>query len=154
KPRWVAIELTYTQAVKLGLAETRARMPSASPELVASNAEPCSDSTCAALPPPSFEAPSEVSVAEFRNDLTDRVDVPAEQNSTDDFQLTADQDEAEVDEPLPLESPLVSHGETAQPHATAAMPADTGEPRVVSLVAQQQQTMAAPRGTIRRVITT
>src|SRR6185436_21006126 len=34
KPRWIEIELTYTQAVKLGLAEARARMANATPEIV------------------------------------------------------------------------------------------------------------------------
>src|SRR5262245_7817712 len=36
KPRWVTIELTYAQAVKLGLAEARARIPDAKPETIAS----------------------------------------------------------------------------------------------------------------------
>jgi outer membrane protein OmpA-like peptidoglycan-associated protein len=161
KPRWVAIELTYTQAVKLGLAEARAGVPNATPEIVASNAASsaqseiaCSDTTCAAPSPAGPEAPGGVNVAEFRNGLTDEIDALGEQDSADDFQLAADQDDPKADEPLPQQSPLVSHEETTQPHATAAMRTEEDGSRVIPFVAQRQQTMAAPRRTIRRAITT
>jgi outer membrane protein OmpA-like peptidoglycan-associated protein len=58
KPRWIAIELTYTQAVKLGLAEARERVPVVAPVLEANNAaHPASldNAYVEAAPPSSLE---------------------------------------------------------------------------------------------------
>jgi outer membrane protein OmpA-like peptidoglycan-associated protein len=158
KPRWVAIELTYTQAVKLGLAEARARMPNAMPEIVASNAASFAqsetaypDTTCAA---PSPAGPETLGGAnEFRNDLTNKIDVLDEPNSADDFRLATDQDESEADEQLPQKPPLASHEETTPPNAADTMRIDEDDSRVVLIVARRQQTMAARR-TFRRAIAT
>ena len=159
KPRWVAIELTYTQAVKLGLAEARARMPNATSELVASNTVSsgqseiaCADTTCAVPSPVGPEAPGGGNVAEFQNDLADQIDDLGEQESTDDFRLAADQDELEAEESLPQQLLLVSHEETTQLHT--ATPTDEDDARVVPFVAHRQVRMVAPRWSFRRAITT
>jgi hypothetical protein len=160
KPRWVTIELTYAQAVKLGLAEARARIPNATPETIAiktaSSAQSeiaCADIAGAVPSPVGSEIPSGANVAEIQNDLVDQIDVPGEQDGTDDFQLAADQDEPEVEGLLPLQSPLASHEETTQPHATVATQIDEHNARVVPFVAQRQP-IAAPRRTFRHAITT
>jgi outer membrane protein OmpA-like peptidoglycan-associated protein len=149
KPRWVAIELTYTQAAKLGLAE--ARMPNAMPEIVTSNTASsgqyeiaCADTACAVPSPVGPEAPGGGNVAEFQNDLADQIDDLSELECTNDFRLTADQDEPEAEESLPQQSPLVSHGE--------ATSTDDDDVRVVPVVAQRQQPMVAPRWSFRHAI--
>ena len=159
KPRWVAIELTYTQAVKLGLAEARARMPNATPEIVASNTASsgqseiaCADTTCAAASPVGPDAPGGGNVAEFQNDVADQIDDFDEQESTDDFRLAADQDEPEAEELLPQQSPLVSHEETTQ--LSTATPTDDDDARVVPFVAKRQQPTVATRWSFRHAITT
>jgi outer membrane protein OmpA-like peptidoglycan-associated protein len=159
KPRWVAIELTYTQAVKLGLAETRARMPNGTPEFVASNTASsgqseiaCADTTWAVPSPVGPEAPGGGNEAEFQNDLANQIGDLSEHESTDDFRLAADQDEPEAEESLPQQSPLVSHEETTQLHTATST--DVDDARVVPFVAQRQQPMVAPRWSFRHAITT
>ncbi len=159
KPRWVAIELTYTQAVKLGLAEARARLSETTPEVVASNAvAPAQsemarpDATSTAPSPVGFETPEEGNGAGYENDLTDEIDGPDEQEGAKDFQWAADQDEFEAEEAQPL--PLAFHDETAQPHATAALSTDEDEARIVDIVAQRQRPVAAPRRTFRHAVAT
>lgn len=154
KPRWVAIELTYTQAVKLGLAEVRARMRNATPGIVASNTASsaqseiaCADTTCAVRSAVGPDAPGGGNVAAFQNDLADQVDDLGEQESTDDFQLAADQDEPEAEEPLPQQSPLVAHEKAIQ--LRTAMLTDEDNARVVPFVAQRRQ-----RRGVRHAITT
>lgn len=160
KPRWVAIELTFTQAVKLGLVDARVRAPDATPSIVASAAAPPAQSESAyadtAAAPPSHigvEAPAESNAAEYRNEPTDHVDVLDEQEGDDEFQLAASQDESEVEEPPPQQSPGDAYGEMMQPSATAAAQADETEVRVVPFLANRQQPLATPRRTFRRALT-
>ena len=159
KPRWIALELTYTQAVKLGLTEARARTPDAAAEIVASNAgstsqpdSACADTASAAPSPGSIEASGRSNLAEDHNGPSDQSDVLDDQDSADDFQLAADQDEYEVEAARPQPSSASPLARTTD-HATAAMLTDA-DPRVVPFVAQQQQPAAAPRRTFRRAIAT
>ncbi|MDX2201902.1 MAG: OmpA family protein, partial [Hyphomicrobiaceae bacterium] len=162
KPRWVAIELTYTQAVKLGLAEARARAPDAPAEVAAGNtastAQPaiaCAAPPSATPPPAGREAPGADIVAEVPQDLSDQVEVQDDQDSADDeFRLAANDDEPEADEPLPQPSPPVPQVETPPPRATVAMQPDEADARVVAFVAQRPQPAAASRPTLRRAVAT
>ena len=56
KPRWIAIELTFTQAVKLGLAEARPRAPETVPPVADATAVLPAAADLAALAPPSATA--------------------------------------------------------------------------------------------------
>jgi outer membrane protein OmpA-like peptidoglycan-associated protein len=161
KPRWIALELTYTQAVKLGLTEARARTPDAAAETTASNAgstsqseSACADTTPVAPSLGSLEAPGRSNLAEDHSGPSDQNDVLDDQDSADDFQLAADQDqdEYEVEAALPQPSSASLMTRTTQ-DATAALSSDA-DPRVVPFVAQEQQPAAAPRRTFRRAITT
>ena len=98
KPRWVEIELTYTQAVKLDLAEARARTLASTPDFVTTNTTSPAQSEIAS--PDAFssssvvtEAPNGGDFSEPQNDLPDQIEDWREQDADDGFEFAADQNE-------------------------------------------------------------
>jgi outer membrane protein OmpA-like peptidoglycan-associated protein len=172
KPRWIAIELTFTQAVKLGLAEARAPQLDAVPAIVAAHPEPAAqtepavtetvtNATLMAADAPlsaSVEVPFESAEPEPQDEPGDAFRI--EDDGADDLHVAADQDEPESEpeaEPEPeLESPpparLVPDEEIVAPPAEAAV--ETQAPVVVALADRKQPAGAAARGPLRRGIFT
>ena len=162
KPRWVEIELTYTQAVKLGLAEARARIANSEQEMVTSNTSSptqteMSDAniTCNAPSPAAVAALRGGEVVELQLDPVHQMKVCSEQEAADDFQLATDQEDAEanIEDPWPQDAPPVFHAETMVPNPAATLRIDKGTNRVAPLVSQWPHPVTTPRRNMRPVMT-
>lgn len=107
KPRWIAIELTYTQAVKLGLAEARAT-PNAPPETSTSNMVPlvqpdlgsvdvANAGPASVVPPHPISHAVETEVeADLHCELADQIDDFGDHDSADGMQLATDDSDDEI----------------------------------------------------------
>ncbi|RTL69385.1 MAG: hypothetical protein EKK41_13545 [Hyphomicrobiales bacterium] len=168
KPRWIAIELTYTQAVKLGLTEARAPQPAPVPADAASEPasaplpEPAQVEAFAPSDMPVIDVPLAANIEEpFESAEPELQDEPAdafriEDDGADDVHMSADQDEPEAEPELepeaPMAAPLVAAMEPAQPPAEPEV-ADPSPP-VVVLADRRQPAGKDARVTFRRGILT
>lgn len=159
KPRWIAIELTFTQAVKLGLAEARAPQPDAVLANAGKPSEPASQSDPAApeaspnaalLPddapfPVNGEAAYETAEPEAQDEPSDAFRI--EDDDADDEQVAADQDEPEAETEAPLAAPPAPDLQPAEPIAEAV--ADRA-PTVVVLADRRHAAKPDTRALLRR----
>ena len=121
KPRWIALEVTYTQAVKLGLVEARVRAPEAIP------AEPAAVTPVPSVPYAAEQeliAPADViaahAEAEVPYALADQPEDPGEAEGDEHFELAPDQDD-DTDEEA-IEDEEEKEGEAASPPPSPPSP--------------------------------
>lgn len=150
KPRWVEIELTYTQAVKLGLEVARLRVPDPTQEIVSSNTASPTQSEVA--------CPDAIGASPLvESGSIDPIEDLSEPVAIDDFELTADQDDADEDAeellPLPEETRTDIHTEMISTDIAAMSQVDDGDENADPIVVQWTRPVSTPRRNIRPIMT-